>query len=555
MVLFASPLRCPIKLNSCTQSGSVAEPAPVGSGRNGSCAKLPISVFCASAALMRPSRAPRSSRSFSMASSMRLRSLAASELSLRGTNRRRLSTEPISSLPVALPSTRIELARTRAGRSAKTMVCSPASNLTVPNRVTSAPAGNTITALTRELPKTSAASAAAACSSKATNNATCPARIGMASLPLRRAQAYANDPIDLASRQGANMTEMAQTDGMHPGASAAGRRGAARCSKHQWVHPDHLRQGANLIQDLLAHRFVDRHHADGIAARLVAPQVQGGDVKPGLPHQHAEIADEARLVEIADEQHAWCQLELHVDVAHLNDARSAVGKHRAGDGAVVLVGSDRQPNVAFEGALLTARYFLKAHATLFGAAAGRHHIDVRQQWPQHTCQRRGRQRPGVERGDFTGIFEPNALDAGLRELARKQAKLFGEFHPGPQPRRLLGADAGEVDRIGNRPLEQVVRHLFGDLQGDIFLRLAGGGAQMRRADHIRQAEQRAGRGGLHLEHIKSGARYLPRFDRLGQSMLVDQAAARAIDDAHAPLGFAQLRGIEDVAGLVGERRV
>jgi hypothetical protein len=66
---------------------------------------------------MPPSKALFSSRSFSIASSMRLRSLAAIELSLRGTDRRRLSTEPISSLPLAFASTRIELERARAGRS------------------------------------------------------------------------------------------------------------------------------------------------------------------------------------------------------------------------------------------------------------------------------------------------------------------------------------------------------------------------------------------------------------------------------------------------------
>ena len=53
-----------------------------------------------------------------MASSTRFLSVAAIASSLRGTNMRRLSTEPISSLPVALPSTRMELGIARAGRSA-----------------------------------------------------------------------------------------------------------------------------------------------------------------------------------------------------------------------------------------------------------------------------------------------------------------------------------------------------------------------------------------------------------------------------------------------------
>ena len=60
-----------------------------------------------------------------MASSTRFLSVAATASSVRGTNTRRLSTEPISSVPVALPSTRIELATARAGRSVNRMTWSP----------------------------------------------------------------------------------------------------------------------------------------------------------------------------------------------------------------------------------------------------------------------------------------------------------------------------------------------------------------------------------------------------------------------------------------------
>ena len=35
------------------------------------------------------------------------------------------------------------------------------------------------------------------------------------------------------------------------------------------------------------------------------------------------------------------------------------------------------------------------------------------------------------------------------------------------------------------PLQQIVRHLLGDLQRDVLLRLGGGGAEMRRADDVR----------------------------------------------------------------------
>ena len=97
---------------------------------------------------------------------------------------------------------------------------------------------------------------------------------------------------------------------------------------------------------------------------LSRPRLKVAMLTPGLAHQHAEAADEARLVGVADEQHVRGQLELHVDVAHLDDARAAVGEHRAGDRAVVLVGLHGQADVALEGAVLAARHLLQPHAAL-----------------------------------------------------------------------------------------------------------------------------------------------------------------------------------------------
>ncbi len=47
----------------------------------------------------------------------------------------------------------------------------------------------------------------------------------------------------------------------------------------------------------------------------------------------------------------------------------------------------------------------------------------------------------------------------------------------------------------------------------------------------------------------------PLVQRLGQRRLVHQPAAGAVDDAHALLVLRQRLAREDVAGLVGERRV
>ena len=149
----------------------------------------------------------------------------------------------------------------------------------------------------------------------------------------------------------------------------------------------------------------------------------------------------------------------------------------------------------------------------------------------------------------------HALDAGLGELTGEGAELLGELHPGGEPRRLLGGDVGEVDGVGDGALEQVVGHLLGHLQGDVLLRLAGGGAQVRRADDVGETEQRAVLGRLHLEHVEGGAADMAGLEGRGQRALVDQAAARAVDDAHALLGLGKRCRVDDVAGLVGERGV
>ena len=78
---------------------------------------------------------------------------------------------------------------------------------------------------------------------------------------------------------------------------------------------------------------------------------------------------------------------------------------------------------------------------------------------------------------------------------------------------------------------------------------------MRRADDVGQAEERAVLGRLDLEHVEGGPADMARFERRGKRPLVYQTSTRAIDDAHALPGFAKRGRIDDIAGLIGERRV
>ena len=57
------------------------------------------------------------------------------------------------------------------------------------------------------------------------------------------------------------------------------------------------------------------------------------------------------------------------------------------------------------------------------------------------------------------------------------------------------------------------------------------------------------------EDVEGGAGDVACVERLAQRRLVDEAAAGAVDDAHALLGLGEVLGREDVPGLLGQRRV
>jgi hypothetical protein len=76
--------------------------------------------------------------------------------------------------------------------------------------------------------------------------------------------------------------------------------------------------------------------------RALAAQVEGGDVDAGIAERDAQRADEARLVVVGDVEHVRPELGFHVDALDLDDARLAVGEHRAGHRALLALGPHRQ---------------------------------------------------------------------------------------------------------------------------------------------------------------------------------------------------------------------
>src|SRR5579863_10458243 len=78
---------------------------------------------------------------------------------------------------------------------------------------------------------------------------------------------------------------------------------------------------------------------------------------------------------------------------------------------------------------------------------------------------------------------------------------------------------------------------------------------MRRADHVWQAEQAALRRRFFAEDVDRGAGDMAGLERLAQRRLVNELTARAVDQPYAFFDKLKRRGIDEVAGLVGQRRV
>ena len=98
---------------------------------------------------------------------------------------------------------------------------------------------------------------------------------------------------------------------------------------------------------------------------------------------------------------------------------------------------------------------------------------------------------------------------------------------------------------------------MGGAQRHLELGLASGRAQVWRRDHARVADERVVRITHRLVHedVQRRAGDVPALQRGQQGILVDEAAARAVDDVRAGRQHGQGAGVDQAARLVGQRRV
>ena len=119
-----------------------------------------------------------------------------------------------------------------------------------------------------------------------------------------------------------------------------------------------------------------------------------------------------------------------------------------------------------------------------------------------------------------------------------------------------GVHRGQVDGVAHRAVEENVGDLLGDLDADRLLGLGGGGGNVGSEHDVGSGTKLAVLGeGLGLENIEAGGADLAALKGGNEGLLVDDAAAGAIDDADALLALREGGLVDHVVGLVGQRHV
>ena len=179
------------------------------------------------------------------------------------------------------------------------------------------------------------------------------------------------------------------------------------------------------------------------------------------------------------------------------------------------------------------------------------HIYIGHQRPHQCSQRDCRQWLRVEQGDLALVFDVDRLDTIIGYLARKTPELVDQPYVGLQSRRFLRADGGHIERIGDRPGQQIVGYLFCHLQRHVFLCFIGACAKVGRRHEVRCAEQYAVLCRFSDEDIKAGGAHLTCFQSGAQRPFIHESAPGRIDDDHTMFGFRQRLDGKNVLGLVG----
>ena len=139
----------------------------------------------------------------------------------------------------------------------------------------------------------------------------------------------------------------------------------------------------------------------------------------------------------------------------------------------------------------------------------------------------------------------------MRDAAEDLAELLDERDAGAHER--VDRAARDVDGVGHEVALERELDRAGDGHARLLLRLRGRGAEVRRDDRARLTRDVIVGRRLLREHVDAGSGDLAGFERRGESLLVDEAAAGDVDDVRGLLHGLQL-SLADHAGRLGRLR-
>ena len=316
---------------------------------------------------------------------------------------------------------------------------------------------------------------------------------------------------------------------------------------------------ANLVDRRLGRDRVQLHHADRLAPRFVvsAADVHLGDVHMIPAERIADEPDQAGDVAVGEQKQIAVEMGVEPVGAKADEPEKLLAEEGAGGHIRFLVGRDlgldQRAEVAGVGRLLLD----DGDPALPGHDLGVHQVDLALHRRFHPAGREARRdEPRVLVGHLAAIAQRDAANGPSIHLRVENPQTPAQVEIEPEVFQFRAVERPHVHGKANLAGLEVVDQQLRRLDGDGNLRLLGGGPQVRRHENPRVFDQGVvGGGRLGVEHVDRRAGNLSRVQGDEQRVLVDQAAARAINDSHAGLHPRQGGRTNDVASLRRERSV
>ncbi len=309
------------------------------------------------------------------------------------------------------------------------------------------------------------------------------------------------------------------------------------------------------VLDRLRHVVVEGQDHERVLARSRASEVHRADVDVRLAEHRPDPPHHPRSIVVAgDEQHVG---RPHVEAidAEPGDPGLAAG-HRPADGDRPASRVARQRELRRERPGVRGLALHERDAAGLGERPGVDEVDpLGRDRLEQAAQGARDERRAVVLGKLARDLQRQRAHAAARELGEEPAEDLGQRQVGGDGTRGLGRQQGGVDRVARAAPVEDVDDLRGDLLGDEDLRLDRRGPEVRRQQRVRCGEQRRIGRRLLVEDVDPGAAEVSRREGLGDRGLVDDPAARDVEDDGPGLHLRDGVATDQPARGAGERHV